>query len=513
MERPNGLVPVVVNVINGWATGPFDCLKDEETCWWGTWCCCLLSGRTAQTFEVGSSKWQVWGFMSLIFVAFILNLILPGIGLIILLCGVVGYAVYRARIRTKIRDQNGISGTGSSDIVLHVCCPCCAVCQEAREAKVRDMKKIDFCYGEELSSLYFPQESPAGVSAALSAEAELPGIMEELNHISQLSQLLMRISVALAVLAFVVLITSDHAENFAVLLLVFVQPVIIMYVVYWRKLRKHASVDYIIKLFAAGFFLATTQSIVLESFLEGVIGILVSIGVNVLGIEPDEDGMVADPGLKGRVSLQSELVNAVMRAMGYDSHGQHLTNSGTGISSAFSVPSISSLVLKATTVSTINSLEDGDGEEGDSGSGSEDDYNGYVDSGYSPEEMRKYFPLIVLVLFLMAFVVAAGVEETMKHFTVRCCRFPAPLKDPYAVMIYLMTGALGFATSENIEYVFGTSSSPIPGTSLFVGELFVLLIRVLMPIHLICSVLQATNLSKVSFLTSAEFIKGALSPS
>lgn len=60
-----------------------------------------------------------------------------------------------------------------------------------------------------------------------------------------------------------------------------------------------------------------------------------------------------------------------------------------------------------------------------------------------------------------------------------------------------MAGALGFATAENIEYVFGTSTSPIPGTSMFVGELEVLLARVCMPIHVICSVLQAAGLSKV----------------
>ena len=60
-----------------------------------------------------------------------------------------------------------------------------------------------------------------------------------------------------------------------------------------------------------------------------------------------------------------------------------------------------------------------------------------------------------------------------------------------------MAGALGFATAENIEYVFGSTTSPIPGVSLVEGELLVLLARVLMPIHVICSVLQARNLSKV----------------
>ena len=36
------------------------------------------------------------------------------------------------------------------------------------------------------------------------------------------------------------------------------------------------------------------------------------------------------------------------------------------------------------------------------------------------------------------------------------------------------TGALGFATAENIEYVFGSSdgTSAIPGTSLFVGKYY-----------------------------------------
>jgi RsiW-degrading membrane proteinase PrsW (M82 family) len=64
-----------------------------------------------------------------------------------------------------------------------------------------------------------------------------------------------------------------------------------------------------------------------------------------------------------------------------------------------------------------------------------------------------------------------------------------------------MAGALGFATLENISYVFSQGSSDaIPGTSNFVGELTVLAARILMPIHVICSVLQAINLSRVRIL-------------
>ena len=61
-----------------------------------------------------------------------------------------------------------------------------------------------------------------------------------------------------------------------------------------------------------------------------------------------------------------------------------------------------------------------------------------------------------------------------------------------------MAGALGFATFENTEYVFfsggGTQAF---SESVLINELFVLLLRVLMPIHVICAVLQAISFSKV----------------
>ena len=113
------------------------------------------------------------------------------------------------------------------------------------------------------------------------------------------------------------------------------------------------------------------------------------------------------------------------------------------------------------------------------------------------EAMHANIVPVIIGLILMSFVVAAGVEETMKHFIVRCCQFPSSLRDPSTILVYMVAGALGFATAENIEYVFGTTTSPIPGTSQFVGELLVLLIRVCMPVHVICSVIQASSLSKM----------------
>lgn len=107
--------------------------------------------------------------------------------------------------------------------------------------------------------------------------------------------------------------------------------------------------------------------------------------------------------------------------------------------------------------------------------------------------------LVIIGLFFMAFVVAAGVEETMKHFVVRCCQFPSTLKDPHSILVYLLAAALGFATAENIEYVFSQGQDAVSGVAMLEGELLILLMRVLTPVHAICSVLQAVNLSKVSY--------------
>jgi hypothetical protein len=112
--------------------------------------------------------------------------------------------------------------------------------------------------------------------------------------------------------------------------------------------------------------------------------------------------------------------------------------------------------------------------------------------------LKQHLYFVIFALFIMAFVVAAGVEESMKHFVVRCCQFPAKLKDPHSVLVYLMSAALGFATAENIEYVMNPQNGSIlPGITILEGELLVLLLRILTPVHVICSVLQTARYSKV----------------
>jgi hypothetical protein len=218
--------------------------------------------------------------------------------------------------------------------------------------------------------------------------------------------------------------------------------------------RKYASLDYVVKLFAVGFWLTTFQSMILEFLLQIFFALL--LFPFLVGLPPPPT-----PAPTSAPVLVSHLRHQIMD---------------------------SSLLQSIIGVAMRRGLQAAD----------DDDYTATDDQISTQRRfLERNIVVVVIGLLLMAFVVAAGVEETMKHFIVRCCRFPVPLRDPHTVLVYLMAGALGFATFENIEYVFGTRRSPIPGYSLFVGELLVLLVRVLMPVHVICSVLQAVNVSKI----------------
>lgn len=56
--------------------------------------------------------------------------------------------------------------------------------------------------------------------------------------------------------------------------------------------------------------------------------------------------------------------------------------------------------------------------------------------------LKEHIVVVVIGLMLMSYVVAAGVEETMKHFIVRCCRFPSRLKSPHTGAIAKSFGPL-----------------------------------------------------------------------
>ena len=75
--------------------------------------------------------------------------------------------------------------------------------------------------------------------------------------------------------------------------------------------------------------------------------------------------------------------------------------------------------------------------------------------------IKEYSFVIFLAVFIMAFVIAAGVEETLKHFIVRCCPFTRPIKDPSAVLgmthsitVIVIVTLLSLSTPALFVYVY-----------------------------------------------------------
>jgi Cys-rich protein (TIGR01571 family) len=466
------------NVMRVWSTGTCECLKDEESCWWGTWCCCLLSARTSERFGIGSSQIQVGWFVAGVIICIVLGIIFGGIFPLFLLIGAGLYAYQTSRIRFAIRQQLNIFGTFVDDFYQHCCCGKLANMQEAREANAINLPQLDYISGQKFEDI-----------ASYSNE-QLPESFTDLfNSLSVTTQLLLKLSGILVLIIFMICVFK-RPGNLLILLIVFAQPFCILYFVYWKSndRRKYAQLDYVIKLFLVGFFMATTQSIVFEEILQLIILVLVLAFALLTNDFPHSTSMILSP-LNNTTILSytpwqhigihcyqiyqdlDRMIHRVHRPLFHDFIPSQLV---------FQILFPGAMISTTTSDTTT------------------DDPSNTTDNNRTLLDFyRSNILLIIIVLFLMAFVVAAGVEETMKHFVVRCCAFPKKLKDPQVVLVYLMAGALGFATAENIEYVFGTNSSPLPGTSLFVGELFVLAIRILMPIHVICSVLQATMYAQV----------------
>ena len=143
--------PSVANLRN-WTTGLNNCGADEETTWWGSWCCCLLHARTSQSFELETSPKQLMWYMIYFAGIYLLLLISPGLVIPVATVGGLMLVWYRAKMRSMIRDKLKISGSFSGDFITHLCCACCAVCQEAREEKIILPRSIDFYTGEDLLS-------------------------------------------------------------------------------------------------------------------------------------------------------------------------------------------------------------------------------------------------------------------------------------------------------------------------------------------------------------------------
>lgn len=227
-----------------------DCLKDEQSLWYTIWCCWIVNARNVHIFGLGESfreNCYAWVAIIAFIVLFLIN---PILGLCVGPCILVGLAWRRAQYRTVIRQKYSIPGTFSDDLMTHTFCSMCAICQEAREAKLMNLPPIDFCFGEPLLLRETAYETAVEESSSSSSSACTP-YLESLSKTSKFIIVLWG-SVALLTI-FVDLIQNDSA-NVLILFLVFLQPVAILYVLYWRQRRQFAYLDYVIKTFAYGFW-------------------------------------------------------------------------------------------------------------------------------------------------------------------------------------------------------------------------------------------------------------------
>ena len=139
-----------------WASSLYQCYDDEETCWIGTWCSPLLSGRTAAQFHVVNSM-VYFGITCIYWGLVIVALVIGSWGMMAFLaiCGCCIWPYFQAHTRNIIRGKLGIHGNFCQDYMLHSCwCThSCALCQEAREAKAAGLPMIDLCSGEPLPDM------------------------------------------------------------------------------------------------------------------------------------------------------------------------------------------------------------------------------------------------------------------------------------------------------------------------------------------------------------------------
>lgn len=520
-----------------WNSGLCECCADEEICWWTCWCNNMVAARTTAQFQIMRS--MLYSSVSTAYASLLVFTFFYGYGgafVFLFLVGCYVWPCIRAFNRSSIRGKLGINGTVFTDWLYH-CCSCtspCATCQEAREARAAGLPMIDLCSGEkvpDMSALTPNTDLVDGSgnntsthnnntpeSAAPEMVRTPEGAWMSMSYISITSKFILMAEVGIFLFSVVVLIAIGRGRSVFVLTAVFLQPVIILYHVYWRKQRNTVQLDTIIKLFAVGFFITTLQSAIFEEVVQ-TLGLLIFAPLVPSALAPtvdDDDHAIAQNDLSTSIIDDSPNEFAVFDASpGGSFNARNLLQAISGRTSLGS--RILNIFHKSGEVLTDGVLTQSEMREGfymlrhggKRGStttmlgqdlrhpftldiantdGAEDTLRGVL---------ATHWPFILLACFFMAFVVAATVEETMKQFIVRCHRFSTPLADPYTIITYLLTGALGFTACENLSYVFSTTESPIPGTSIFTGEIMVLLLRVLLPVHLICSVLQGANLSRV----------------
>lgn len=427
--------------LRAWKTGLCDCSKDEEICWWSLWCCWIVDARTAQSFGQGNSLQLSTMFWVMIFVIVLMFILLGSLyGFIVCAICFSLLLIRRVSTRVQIRQQLGIFGSTLDDCLSHACCPCCATCQEAREAKaINGLSHLDYCSGEVLSdaaheALVSGNAQGTSISDISLVDAGL--LTDHFKMISRTSKIILSLSAIVFCGCLGLLVALHKSQNIAILVLIFVQPMVILYFVYWRSRRQYASLDYVIKLFAVGFWFTTFQSVVLELILQTLISLALTPFMGNSVLLSDDDGSdnaiptsapTMMPSTIHSLSSTSSITSNNVRISAIalfgefyrlctsvdstpsDSSSSFISFSETSLSQSQSTfylaPSDQSLSPLASADTTPHFFNLASSNSTSSNNSSSD---AWIDK--KREAMRSHIFLVIFGLFLTSFVVAAGTE-------------------------------------------------------------------------------------------------------
>mmetsp|Transcript_23547 Transcript_23547/g.32948 ORF Transcript_23547/g.32948 Transcript_23547/m.32948 type:complete len:547 (+) Transcript_23547:40-1680(+) len=438
--------------------GLCDCTRDEESGWHSFWCCSLVAARTYDSFGLQ----KAWIHLTISAALFILLILLTvAMGFLGLLVGLVAFFSHRAILRGRLRHLVMLPGGGNPtmnfviDLATHCCCAACIVAQEARIAKSERLPYQDFITGQRIQ-----EEDVTPI------DAENVGLLAHLKQLSLLSKITIGLYVGFSLLLPMFL---SHFQMVSISVLVMVFPIAVLYFLYWRTSRACIPLDTVIKLFASGYVVAVVSAIVFEGILEVLFGVILFLlfgGVITKAMKEATDGGGDDGGSNGGQHFMGG--NGALFGLGLGDRIKGFLSHLGGGSSA----------------SLFGNLFADDAARGGG-------------NGYDEEKVRellgKYILLVLLIAFLFLFVIPGCVEEYTKHMSVRATWLPHPLRSPRAVCIALVSAALGFATKENLQYVFSV------GRSNYEGELALLGLRSLFPVHAICAGIQAVQMIKRDF--------------
>ncbi|EKX38164.1 hypothetical protein GUITHDRAFT_115711 [Guillardia theta CCMP2712] len=223
----------------------------------------------------------------------------------------------------------------------------------------------------------------------------------------------------LFLLATSIYITYHNPDDAALLPGFFVPPVLILYVIYWRKLRDEIPLDLVIKTFAFGFLPGAAVVMILELILAGIF-FFVCFNEQIEGWFSALSSLTTMNGSNAPREVHFTIAQQLFHRL---HRPQQISRT------------LVDHVLQAQGGGDTDPLTD-------------------IESAYGIVIKRS--PGFYLFIALMAYVIAAGTEESLKYFTplrFQACRNSS---SKFVFLVCAVSCALGFSTVENMGYAMGS---------------------------------------------------------